>query len=109
MFVICDDVRDNLTKVLSFRLHDFGKFWSLITAGKLRFLYDNRFGCSTRKLHRYLLVFSRVSRRVSVVSVMEKSSFGGGVHVQGGLVNEAAVYDHASHHGDQAQVVTVRG
>jgi len=47
-------------------------------------------------------VFSRVTRHVSVLTVMDKSS----LHVQGGLVNEAAVYD-VTHHADHAQMMTV--
>ena len=38
---------------------------------------------------------------------MDKSSVGG-VYVQGGLVNEAAVYE-VSHHGDHPHTVTVDG
>jgi len=38
---------------------------------------------------------------------MDKSSFGG-VYVQGGLVNEAAVYE-VSHHGDHPHTMMVDG
>jgi len=40
-----------------------------------------------------------------MATVMDKSSLGG-VHVQGGLVNEAVIYE-MSHHGDHVQTVTV--
>jgi len=40
-------------------------------------------------------------------TLMDKSSLGG-VHVQGGLVNEAAVYE-VSHHGDHPHATTVDG
>jgi len=40
-----------------------------------------------------------------MATVIYKSSLGG-VHVQGGLVNEAVIYE-MSHHGDHVQTVTV--
>jgi len=42
-----------------------------------------------------------------MATVKDKTSFGC-VHVQGGLVNEAAVYD-GSHHGDHTHTVMVGG
>jgi len=56
-------------------------------------------------VHCYFYVFRRVRRRCTMATVMDKSSLGG-VHVQGGLVNEAVIYE-MSHHGDHVQTVTV--
>jgi len=47
------------------------------------------------------MYFSRVTRRVSVAAVMDRTGHGC-VHVHCGLVNEAAIYD-VSNHADQAQ------
>ena len=52
-------------------------------------------------------VFSRVTRCVTMATVMDKSSFGG-LHVQGGQVNEAVVYE-VSHYGDHAPTMVVGG
>ena len=47
------------------------------------------------------IVYRRVTRRATMATVMEKSSY------EGGLVNEAVVYEVA--HYDHAQTVMVSG
>jgi len=50
-------------------------------------------------------MFNGIAVYVLRTPVMDKSSLGG-VHVHGGLVNEAAVYE-VSHHGDHLHTMTV--